>query len=160
VGVGLSSGEMTVGDMGSQVRKAYTVMGDAVNLGSRLEGITRQYGVGVLVSQETVRLAQGIVFREIDSVRVKGKDIPIQIYEPIALESEVDASTLEQLKQWDQALAAYRAQQWDEAEALLKGLELARPEVRLFGIYLQRVAEYRLDPPGPAWDGVKKFDSK
>lgn len=160
VGVGLGSGEMTVGDMGSQVRKAYTVMGDAVNLGSRLEGITRQYGVGVLVSQETVRLAQGIVFREIDSVRVKGKDIPIQIYEPIALESKVDASTLEQLKQWEQALAAYRAQQWDDAEALLKGLERAQPEVRLFGIYLQRVAEFRLDPPGPAWDGVKKFDSK
>ncbi len=160
VGVGLSSGEMTVGDMGSQVRKAYTVMGDTVNLGSRLEGITRQYGVGVLVSQETARLAQGIVFREIDAVRVKGKDIPIQIYEPLALASEVDKDTLAQLQQWEQALAAYRAQRWDEAEALLTTLQQAQPETRLYGIYLQRVAEYRLDPPGPDWDGVKKFDSK
>jgi adenylate cyclase len=160
VGVGLSSGEMTVGDMGSQVRKAYTVMGDTVNLGSRLEGITRQYGVGVLVSQETARLAQGIVFREIDAVRVKGKDIPIQIYEPLALASEADADTLARLQQWEQALAAYRAQRWDEAEALLNALQQAQPEVRLYGVYLQRVADYRLDPPGPDWDGVKKFDSK
>lgn len=160
VGVGLSSGEMTVGDMGSQVRKAYTVMGDTVNLGSRLEGITRQYGVGVLVSQETVRLAQGIVFREIDAVRVKGKDIPIQIYEPLALTAEVDPLTLVQLKQWELALTAYRAQQWDQAEDLLKSLQQAQPECRLFGVYLQRVADYRLEPPGPDWDGVKKFDSK
>ena len=160
VGVGLSSGEMTVGDMGSKVRKAYTVMGDTVNLGSRLEGITRQYGVALLVSQETARLAQGIVFREIDFVRVKGKDIPIQIYEPLALTSEADATLLAQLKTWEQALAAYRAQHWDEAEALLKKLRDAEPEVRLYDIFLQRVADYRLDPPGADWDGVKKFDSK
>jgi adenylate cyclase len=129
-------------------------------LGSRLEGITRQYGVALLVSQETARLAQGIVFREIDFVRVKGKDIPIQIYEPLALTSEADATTLAQLKTWEQALAAYRAQQWDEAERLLKKLKDVEPDVRLYDIFLQRVADYRLDPPGADWDGVKKFDSK
>jgi adenylate cyclase len=160
IGIGLSSGEMTVGDMGSKVRKAYTVMGDTVNLGSRLEGISRQYGVGILVSQETVQLSSGIVYREIDAVRVKGKDVPIRIYQPLALAREAEARLQPQVDQWHQALAAYREQRWDEAQALLQALHQAQPDEKLFGIYLERVAEYRLDPPGEGWDGVKKFDSK
>ena len=160
IGVGLSSGDMTVGDMGSQVRKAYTVMGDTVNLGSRLEGITRQYGVGVLVSEDTVRMSSGLVYREIDAVRVKGKDVPIRIYQPLALATQWDASRQQQLDQWHAALNAYREQRWDEAESLLITLQQANPDDRLRGIYLERVADYRVHPPGADWDGVKKFDSK
>lgn len=160
VGLGLSTGDMTVGDMGSNIRKAYTVMGDSVNLGSRLEGITRQYGVGILVSEETQRETQGVLFRDIDMVRVKGKDNPITIYEPVGLESEVESTTRNQVEQWNKFVQLYRNQSWDEADAILKSLITTDPERKLYQVYLQRITLFRQDPPPPNWDGVTKFETK
>ena len=86
MGIGINTGLMNVGNMGSQFRMAYTVLGDAVNLGARLEGQTRIYGVDIVVSEFTQAATEGIAYRELDRIRVKGKEQKVTIYEPLGLE--------------------------------------------------------------------------
>ena len=160
VGVGVSSGTMNVGNMGSQFRMAYTVLGDAVNLGSRLEGLTKQYGVDILISAATVEaIGKDVACREVDRVRVKGKTEPVAIFEPLGLMTEISVAQMDRAQRFGEFLQLYRSQQFEAASERLLQLEQEQPE-KLFAVYRERLERFVASPPPADWDGVFNFETK
>ena len=157
VGVGLNTGECVVGNMGSEQRFDYSVLGDAVNLAARLEGQSKNYGVDIVIGEDTYQIAkQSFATIELDLIAVKGKEEAVQIYALLGDEKQKEDASFQKLcEQHETMLRTYRSQDWGGARRLINDCRLfdTRLEV-LYEMYDERIEQYLIEPPAEDWDGV------
>ncbi len=157
IGIGLNTGECCVGNLGADQKFNYSVIGDDVNLCSRLEGQTKAYGVDIVIGEKTAAEAPAFALLELDLIRVKGKTRPVHIYALLGDEREaVDPAFSALSVTHDAMLAAYRGRNWAEARRHLEASRTAAPEMmeKFYALYDKRIAAFESEPPPSDWDGV------
>lgn len=161
VHMGIATGETIVGTIGSATAKSFTVIGDTVNLASRLEGANKIYGTRIIITEETLHLArEEVECRELDFITVVGKSEPVRIYELLAARGALAPSEAELRDEFGKGLAAYRAREWDAAERQFRRCLELRPDDRPSALYAERIAIFRNEAPPANWDGVWHLTKK
>lgn len=149
------------GNIGSDTARNFTIMGDTVNLASRLEGANKQYGSRILISEATLSETEGLFTRELDLIQVKGKDVPVRIFELLATAEQTDQEQRNWVRTFEEALTAYRAREWDRAEAAFNdSLSMCGGPDRAARVFLARIAHFRENVPESDWAGVWRMKSK
>jgi adenylate cyclase len=154
LGVGVNTSNVIAGNIGSPTRFNYTVLGDGVNLASRLEALTRRYNVSIVIGESTRNQVPDVICREIDKVRVAGRKTASRIFEPLGRREDLDAMTIERLSLWHEALDMYRQRCFDAAEASMHELAPLPEYARIVELYLGYIRQLREKPPGDDWDAT------
>jgi adenylate cyclase len=161
VGIGISTGSVILGNLGSRRFMDYTVLGDTVNLGSRLEGLNKVYGTRIILSEATAsQLDERFLLRELDRVRVKGKEAVVAIYELMGLRASVDDRRKKAADLFHQGLRAYRGRDWHQAAERFHEVLSLIPDDGVSRLYLERIQRWEGEELPADWAGVTAFDHK
>ena len=159
--IGINTGEMVVGNMGTSQKMDYTIMGNSVNLAARLEGVNKQYGTWVLISEETYNTGGNeFTVRQMDRVRVVGIQEPVRLYELIDEKSATAADMLEAIELFHKGLELFESRQWDAAAAQFRKVQKILPGDGPSGVFIKRCQGFKKSPPAASWDGVFKLTEK